>query len=621
MDIDKSGAASPPTFPKITMDSNAICENDLPIPSNIVCLTPKTKTVTSLKKVIKKTNLKSNKKQKSTLSSVAKSKIINNNELLNENIQLKNNIQEQQVQFTILQGQMKEMQQYIQQLEEKISNISSTHQQHMQPNLHTNTAPTRREQIFSKPQNVTDNYQGYSKSFEQQRQTLAIAEIHANQSQQYQSPNEDGANLLPPSHGQSPQASSNVPQPRIQHNEKVQNHNTTTREQDGFVSSIPTANQFDIFDNEDEIICFDETANDLDMDQSHHTPVNQNQSHPPKTQHNAQRNDAPHAGNNHKTRGLKSKTAPPPINVCNSNINLIAKSLQKVNVNKGYSVKKTFDKHIIFTDNIDLFKTTKEALTLDKIENYSRTPIQERKKTYLLRGLDGNENPEDIRDDLNKLNISNVKIANVQKFVPLNKNRISFCSLFQVQITPESDENQLFKVKSVNNIIIRWENVKQTQIAQCYRCQRMGHMASNCSMIYRCVKCKQEPYHLPGECSLIKNQTLKFNELYCVECKEYGHPASYRGCPKIKNYIKNSKKNIPPKDILPSPHIVHGRSFATVVNPTPTSHNGPPPVNDFESLKNCLLSNFDIKFNLLHTELRNQISRIDYLYGSSSHLQ
>lgn len=147
----------------------------------------------------------------------------------------------------------------------------------------------------------------------------------------------------------------------------------------------------------------------------------------------------------------------------------------------------------------------------------------------------------------------------------------------------------------------------------------MGHMASNCAMNYRCVKCKQDPYHLPGECPLIKNKSLQNHKLYCVQCKEYGHPASYRGCPKIKNYIQNTQKPTLYKENISSPNIVNGRSFSAVLSPP--KQNNSSTSDDFESLKNSLLACIENKFNMVHATLRTQISRIDYLYSSRSQIQ
>ena len=70
----------------------------------------------------------------------------------------------------------------------------------------------------------------------------------------------------------------------------------------------------------------------------------------------------------------------------------------------------------------------------------------------------------------------------------------------------------------------------------CLRCQRAGHTATNCKLEFRCVKCIDK--HEAGECSIKKGEKLDLSKIYCIRCKSFGHPASYKGCPKFKE-IKN----------------------------------------------------------------------------------
>jgi len=90
--------------------------------------------------------------------------------------------------------------------------------------------------------------------------------------------------------------------------------------------------------------------------------------------------------------------------------------------------------------------------------------------------------------------------------------------------------------------VVHWEKLRRKDIIQCKRCQRLGHAAANCNLRYRCVKCKED--HEPGKCSIY---TGKNNEPYCINCNSFGHPVSYRGCPKIikiKNRITNKINRI-----------------------------------------------------------------------------
>ena len=48
---------------------------------------------------------------------------------------------------------------------------------------------------------------------------------------------------------------------------------------------------------------------------------------------------------------------------------------------------------------------------------------------------------------------------------------------------------------------------------------------------------------MPGECAA---KPKDYKEVYCINCKKTGHPASYRGCPtliELKNRIENRQQS------------------------------------------------------------------------------
>ena len=111
-------------------------------------------------------------------------------------------------------------------------------------------------------------------------------------------------------------------------------------------------------------------------------------------------------------------------------------------------------------------------------------------------------------------------------------------------------------------------------IAQCKNCQRFGHTSSNCHLKYRCVKCNLE--HDPGKCS--KNE--KTEQVFCINCKEWGHPASFRGCivyqqlfRKIKEQreIKRNNSNIKNTENLYDSYIQPNINFSQALK----TKNGP----------------------------------------------
>ena len=113
---------------------------------------------------------------------------------------------------------------------------------------------------------------------------------------------------------------------------------------------------------------------------------------------------------------------------------------------------------------------------------------------------------------------------------------------------------------------------KKKENLQCKNCQRLGHGASNCNLSYRCVKCSEN--RQPGECALPKPDNPEKNDrskLYCVACNNYGHPASYRGCPtqreirdRIKKKIQNLKESRITKERIINNYVKSGISYSNI---------------------------------------------------------
>lgn len=162
--------------------------------------------------------------------------------------------------------------------------------------------------------------------------------------------------------------------------------------------------------------------------------------------------------------------------------------------------------------------------------------------------------------------IEGLKFIKVSRFTTkssrLNKRTLP---IFIIQLSADSNLTKLKGIKYISHDVY-WEKRKKNEIIQCKRCQRLGHAAVNCNMQYRCVKCNKE--HKPGDC---KNLRSDINKVYCINCNNFGHPASYRGYPKIneikaridnRNKIKNNNLLIPNNDI--SSNVTPDSSYADV---------------------------------------------------------
>lgn len=68
---------------------------------------------------------------------------------------------------------------------------------------------------------------------------------------------------------------------------------------------------------------------------------------------------------------------------------------------------------------------------------------------------------------------------------------------------------------------------------------RIFPQCSNCFMEPKCVKCDKS--HEIGKCDIPKDGIKERENIFCVLCNKYGHPASYKGCEKYKELQRRIK--------------------------------------------------------------------------------
>lgn len=248
------------------------------------------------------------------------------------------------------------------------------------------------------------------------------------------------------------------------------------------------------------------------------------------------------------------ETKMPPINIYNQNVKDIIKVITKNLKIIKFTIKKINNtKHAINTTTIKEYTTIRDALVELDVPFFTYTPKQLKHRTFLLKGLNGNDTEEEVLVELKKegsttLNILKVKKFSTKKSTQQNK----ILPFFLVTISNTSSPRELMSIKRVNYQVVYWENLQKSDITQCFRCQRYGHTSANCRLNFRCVKCGQG--HEPGNCTLLP-QNNERDKLFCVQCQTFGHPASYKGCPKHiellsklkqkqlnKQYVDNEKK-------------------------------------------------------------------------------
>lgn len=238
----------------------------------------------------------------------------------------------------------------------------------------------------------------------------------------------------------------------------------------------------------------------------------------------------------------KKEGKPPPLNIIyqspKDTERLISSQIKQAN----FTIKRiNNNKHVLQMFSLTDFHKAKKLLESVHTCFYTFTPKENKNISVLLKGLHHSYDTQIILNELKSLNIENVSFHKVTQFKTKRSESENIqLPIFLVQLEAGSKIQNVLKIKSLCHHIILWDKLKNKNIIQCKRCQRLGHTASNCNLKYRCVKCN-EP-HEPEDCNIKENSITDRAKLYCANCKIHGHPASYRGCPILLELKKKHKK-------------------------------------------------------------------------------
>ena len=261
------------------------------------------------------------------------------------------------------------------------------------------------------------------------------------------------------------------------------------------------------------------------------TATGPSQPTPPPSSHDAPTQPKPSARNR-----------PPPIYTRDTRLDYFISLLKEKNIDKKTVTVRQIDVDnlTVHATDLDTYYMILDICKTNNIKSYTFTPKSKKLKNIVLKGLRGNFTPDDIKKELDDLEMPQVSIHKINKVI-FNRNNPNNYH-FLVQLTPDSNLHELTKIKAISYQSISWEPLKKKSIYQCTKCQRLGHSSSNCNLGYRCVKCNEK--HEPGQCKTPKDSPDK-NKLFCVNCETAGHPASYKGCIyfKFATALKNDNAN------------------------------------------------------------------------------
>lgn len=312
----------------------------------------------------------------------------------------------------------------------------------------------------------------------------------------------------------------------------------------------------------------------------------------------------------------------PPINVYNQESRDLTMLMKNV-VSKNFIIKKSGKRHSITVFCKIDYSSVKGALEKANAPYYTYTPKDEKHKTFLLKGLDNSYTPADVLEELKSLAIENLNFINAFRFeTNKSKKEKKILSSIVVQLTPDSKSGALRDIRYLFNHVVHWEEIKRQSSIQCHNCQRFTHTSGNCHMEHRCVKCGCD--HDVGKCSL--NESSDRTQLYCILCKEHGHPASYGGCKahmalkeKLRQRTLLARENTKEKEQMFQNRIEKGVSFADQLRGTKSSNitgivPPTPKKTQLEDIKSAIMSAMKTQFEHLAKTLEVQSNRIDTLF-------
>ena len=214
--------------------------------------------------------------------------------------------------------------------------------------------------------------------------------------------------------------------------------------------------------------------------------------------------------------GHKRVSKPPPIIIEGQDSSNTGKlCAEHLKITDFHTKSLSSGKHITYIHNPADYEVVKEALKTVDTTFFIYTKKEKKLQSYLLKGVNVNFTPEQIHEELNKLETSEIQFVRVQSFstIPSRSNNIVL-SILLVQLSPDSQPTRLHSIKFVAYQAVHWEKLKKPETTQCQRCQRLGHTAANCNMNFRCVKCKDN--HPPQVSAVFQRVKKKKKEKYIV---------------------------------------------------------------------------------------------------------
>ena len=244
------------------------------------------------------------------------------------------------------------------------------------------------------------------------------------------------------------------------------------------------------------------------------------------------------AANKETEKGESKSKSVPVITTFNINIKEVCVKLEDILGHKEYNIK-ILGRNVtnIGVCTLEDFSKLKILLGELGVHYYTHTPKAQRPFSIIVKGLSGTFEKEEVLSYMQGIKV-NMRIIGLHK---IGGDRWLF------QLGRESDLKGFRNIRYILHCRVSTEKHARRDVIQCYNCQRFGHVAINCNMPYRCVKCGGS--HGPGNCEVPPRgennvETLSTDPVTgqavrkvglpvrCANCDSEGHAASARECPK-----------------------------------------------------------------------------------------
>lgn len=233
------------------------------------------------------------------------------------------------------------------------------------------------------------------------------------------------------------------------------------------------------------------------------------------------------------------KSKPPPIYIREKSSAGLANKIKPILKHEYYLVDlkrgELFETKVQVSDETD-YTVLAKWLESESLQFYSYQMKNQKGLRVVIKGIDHEVNPDDIKQDLEKMNFKVNWVSNI-----LNRFKQPQ-PMFKVELMPDSNTLPKGKIHPIYEIkyvlqrkITVEEPYKRSTPIQCLNCQEFGHTKTYCRLKSVCVVCSGN--HKSSDCEISKaDATSKC----CSNCGQ-NHTANYRGCPVYLAINRNNK--------------------------------------------------------------------------------